>query len=226
MTESSPISKYVKYNMAHREERREYAKTWYQDHKDDLLTKTQCNICNSVVTKMHMLKHQQSLKCITCNDNSNTNGKVECDICGASVAARCLVKHKLSLACQHANTANDSINLNTGKIPCDSCGKYILATNMKAHKLSKRCMSSRNKSNTPKADLLTCDVCGLTVLNSNMFHHKTTVGCLTAYFSNVFERPFNKQAQTRYDYLIKQRTYFKTKHAERKNTKPCASNET
>ena len=225
MTESSPISKYVKYNMAHREERREYAKTWYQDHRDDLLTKTQCNICNSVVTKMHLLKHQQSLKCITCNNNNTTGGKIECDICRSRVTYHSLARHKLSVSCQRANTDNDNANLNTGKIPCDRCGKYILATNMKAHKLSKRCMNSRNKSNTPNADLLTCDVCGLKVLNSNMFHHKATVGCLTAYFSKVFERPFNKHDQMRYDYLIKKRTYFKTKNAERKNTKQCASNE-
>ena len=56
-----------------------------------------------------------------------------------------------------------------------------------------------------------------------MFDHKATVGCLTAYFSKVFDRPFNKTYQMRYDYLIKKRMYFKTKNAERKQAEKCVS---
>lgn len=219
-------SKSLRYDMTHREERRAYAKQYYNDNKEQLLTKTQCDICCKQVCRKNMHHHKKSLHCIACSDNNTTDGKVECDICRSRVSYHSLARHKLSASCQRANTANDNVSLNTGKIPCDGCGKYILASNMKAHKLSKRCMNSRNKSIAPNADLLTCDVCGLKVLKSKMFEHKATVGCLTAYFSKVFERPFNKHDQMRYDYLIKKRTYFKTKNAERKNTKQCASNET
>ena len=78
---------------------------------------------------------------------------------------------------------------------------------MKAHKLSKRCnkyvANSTGGMFKPIDDVLTCNVCGLKVPKDNMFGHKATVGCLTAYFSKVFERPFNKHDQTRYDYRIK-----------------------
>ena len=204
MTENTRISKYTKYNMAHREDRRQHAKQYYHDNKEELLAKVQCNRCNSIVSKMHMHKHQQTLKCKNFNESEN---KVECDICGSRITLKNLARHKLTPSCQRAKTEKDRINTTT------------------SHNQNKRIINLRNKCIDQNIELLTCDVCGSEVVKDKMFNHKATVGCLTAYFSKVFERPFNKADQMRYDYLMKKRLYFKIKNAERKREAQCASNE-
>ena len=208
-------SKCLRYDMAHRETRRAYAKQYYNDNKDELLAKTPCDICGKHVCKKNMHHHKKSLQCLKCNDKNDTNGKVECGICGSHVAARWLAKHQTPLSCQRANKANDSVNLKIGKTPCDVCGEYILTSNMKTHKLSKRCKkyvaNSTGGMFKPIDDVLTCNVCGLKVSDDNTFGHKATVRCLTAYVSKVFDRPFNKTDQTRYDYLIQKLYVFQNK---------------
>ena len=96
MTENTRISRYTKYNMAHREERRQYAKQYYHDNKEELLAKVQCNRCNSIVSKMHMHKHQQTLKCKNFNES---DGKVECDIRGSKVVKDKMFNHKATVGC-------------------------------------------------------------------------------------------------------------------------------
>ena len=77
MTEAT-ISKHMKYNMAHREQRKAYAKQHYQEHKEE---------------------HKAKMKAYKQQNYDLIYAKVICDNCGASICKHGLAKHKRTKKC-------------------------------------------------------------------------------------------------------------------------------
>jgi hypothetical protein len=55
-----------KYREKNKEKIKERKKEWYENNKDRLSEKIKCEICNSIVIRKQLLRHQRTKKCLSC----------------------------------------------------------------------------------------------------------------------------------------------------------------
>lgn len=93
---------------------KEYKKEYYLNNIDKLkelkekkTKKIECSICNSIVSKRHLVSHQQSNYCKSLLEKNKNeiiinNNKIECPICHSLVYNRKdnLTRHQKSIKCQ------------------------------------------------------------------------------------------------------------------------------